>query len=110
MPSLPIPCSGCGHPRKQGGRVHHGVCRKCWKKARAEAATRLRDAAVATRAVTQWLKPDERPRCEGLSSGTVTKFGTVQARGIRDGKRYYDLIDAHGERLTLPAERVEAAA
>jgi hypothetical protein len=64
-------------------------------------------AAQAERAV-RWIEP-ERPRCEGLVSGTVTAFGVVMARGQRDGQRYYALYDPHGVRITLPAEQVEAA-
>ncbi len=56
----------------------------------------------------RYLTPVDRPRCQGLQSGTVTLFGTVQARGIRDGQRYYNLVDGKGNRLTLPADRVES--
>jgi hypothetical protein len=89
-----------------------GVCLRChrakFNKASMEhAATQAKHHEKVMRT---WVTPDDRPRCLGYPSGTITRYGSVQARGIRGGERYYDVIDLKGNRITLSAADVEAGA
>lgn len=44
-----------------------------------------------------------------LDIGAKTKCGTVQAIGMRDGGRFYMMLDRHGCVALIPAEIAEGA-
>jgi predicted nucleic acid-binding Zn-ribbon protein len=112
MPSLPVPCTGCGRLRPRGGKSLTGVCLRCHRAKfnRASMEHAATQAKHHEKVMRVWIVPDDRPRCLGYPSGTITQWGSVQARGIRGGERYYDVIDPQGNRITMPAAQVEAGA
>jgi hypothetical protein len=56
-----------------------------------------------------WITPTERPRIGNtIPLNTITKHGRVSAVGMRDGLRYYCLIDvATGAITQMPADVLE---
>jgi hypothetical protein len=124
---LPV-CSQCGQKRARTARKVDGLCRSCaaksWGKrgrhgnakpfgratmpSRPWAFASDSTAAKAERAKV-WTEAEERPRIGNtIPLNTITKHGRVSAVGMRDGLRYYCLIDvATGAITQMPADVLE---
>jgi hypothetical protein len=107
-----VPCRKCGTPRAWYGRMKpDSMCRACRARSISVRTWPYRQDTLADKAerkAKRWVTPSERPVLDGLRSGTRTEHGTVQARGMRDGSRYYLVIDEAGRTTELPAHLVES--
>jgi hypothetical protein len=86
------------------------MCRKCRARNYSKKSWKYAQDTLGakTERAKRWVTPSERPVLDGPRSGTQTEHGTVQARGMRDGVRYYLVIDEAGRPTELPAHLVEA--
>jgi hypothetical protein len=120
----PLKCSQCGAARSITARKENGMCRKCaarsWSRkgrnmnafgrqpVRAWAFASDSAGAKAERAKV-YLETEDRPRLNPLVKlGSQTQWGKVAAVGMREGERYYCLLNADtGVVSMMPADVVE---